>query len=117
MRLLRSCSPDDKDGGPCELDGNGYSVRARVVAVLGAVVHDRSNEKTYLVSPSSLRLKTLTERDRKLVRSNDGASNPLRRSFRLIHGDCRISQEEAEQPTYSEQTRDQHPTQQRSDRR
>lgn len=63
----------DEDDGPCELDGNGNAVGARVVAVLGGVADDGSEEQT--------------DGDGELVATDDSTTNPLGRSLGLVEGD------------------------------
>lgn len=54
---------DDQDNGPGKLDRNGDPVGAGIVAVLGGIVDDGSQEQT--------------ERDCQLIRADDGTSDPL----------------------------------------
>lgn len=64
---------DGEDDCPGELDGDRDTVRARVGAVLGAVVGNGSDEKT--------------DGDAPLVARDDGTTNPTRSALGLVHGD------------------------------
>lgn len=62
-----------EDGSPDELDGSGDTPSRVVVAVLGGVVYDGSEEKT--------------DGDGPLVSGYNGTTDPFRRTFGLVHGD------------------------------
>lgn len=63
----------DQDNRPGELNRNGDAVAASVHAVFGGIVHDRGDQET--------------DRDSQLVGTNNGTSNPLRGSLRLVQRD------------------------------
>lgn len=76
-RSLRKDEHAEEDNqGPGELNGDGDAVAASIVAILGSVVDNCSQEES--------------DGDRPLISSHDGSPYPLRRSFRLVERDqCR----------------------------
>ena len=68
-------SPANKDDRPSELHSNRNAVGSGVLAVLGGVVHDGSQEQTDCNS--------------QLVSSNNCATDPFWRSFTLVHRNCK----------------------------
>ena len=65
----------EKDDGPGELNCDWDSVGPTVVAIFRAVVDDGGDKEANC--------------DGELVGANDGATNPFRCGFGLIHGDYR----------------------------
>jgi hypothetical protein len=64
--------PDDEDERPGKLDGDGDAVRSRVVAILGGVVDNGSQQET--------------NGNGELVGSDNGSTDPLGGSLGLVHG-------------------------------
>lgn len=65
----------DENDGPGELDRDWNAVRARIVSVVCAIVHNRCQQKT--------------DGNCKLITPNNNSSNPFGRSFRLIERNWR----------------------------
>lgn len=65
---------DDEDDSPSELDGDGDSVAASVITVLGSVVDDGGEEET--------------DCDGELVGADDCTTDPFGCSLGLVEGDC-----------------------------